>query len=128
MQRQTDLPVKNGSHVWWKKAKQLSKISCGKENRVIPNLEGKGVTASSDVAKAELQLSLAQYFADQCSNTSSETVGCPVHFRLITQLLSSSNLRINCSCQTVLSFRFSRIQAATKLLNRFLRNTAAFIN
>ena len=66
MQRQTDLlnNESHSSHVWWKKAKQLSKISGGNEN--IPDLEGNSVKASSDMAKAKL---LAQFFWRPVSNT-----------------------------------------------------------
>ena len=74
MQRQIDLlnNESHSSHVWWKKAKQLFKISGGKEN--ILDLGGNGVKASSDVAKAELRPSFLQSSARTHND---ETAGCP---------------------------------------------------
>ena len=98
MQRQTDVlnNESHGSHVWWKKRSSCPKSLVARKTSQISK-----ETASRSALTWQKQSFLPQFFADQCSNTYDETVGCSfstsawspnfwVHF----------NLRNDRSCQT----------------------------
>ena len=117
----------DGSYYWWRKVKQLSRIS--QPQSPVPELSWNNKSASTDTTKANL---LASFFSLQCSHSNSDLPDRQDHDSAIAPYPWPENLRLfefpyieeNTVLQLLRQLPKFKSSGASPITNRLLRESA----
>ena len=117
----------DGSHRWWRKAKNIASIRKAGTCAGVPSLEENGIIANKPAEKSDM---LANFFARQCSTPtpdSNDAVGCPYPLPKNHPVFEFPPISEHAVLKQLLKLSPFKSSGCRILTNRVLREIAPFI-